>query len=187
MRKFALGVVTLGVALALSGCASGEAADPTSTIDPDLIPTAPPANTVQVDASVYDDGFGETIFKIGEGPTWCTITPAAESAPAFVTCEQNEASVSYGPIPAPRDCVASYGYQIRLWGGKNQVEYGNGKQAQFTCATSAYSDPSDAKVLSHAEEITVGDISCFVVDVTARCDNGNKNFIVLGPEAWALG
>ncbi len=187
MRKLGFGFTALVAALVLAGCSSEVATNPTSTIDPALIPTAPPANAVQVDPATYDDGFGEWIFKIGDGPTWCTITPASADEAQFVTCEQNEASVQYDPIPAPKDCTASYGYQIRLWGGKKPVAFGNTEQAQFTCATSSYSDPSDAKILAHAEQITVGDISCFVVDVTARCDNGNKNYIVLGPEAWALG
>jgi hypothetical protein len=187
MRKFATVITALVAALALAGCAPTADGNPTSTIDPALIPTAPPANAVQVDPATFDDGFGEWIFKVGDGPTWCTITPAEGSEAAFVTCEQNEASVQYDPIAAPSDCTASYGYQIRLWGGKKDVSYGNHKQAQFTCASSSYSDPSTAKVLANAEEITVGDIRCFVSEVTARCDNGNKNFIVLGPQAWALG
>ena len=188
MRKFALGFVLAGAVLALAGCSSSPEAQPTSTIDPALIPTAAPANVVVADPTTYDDGFGEWIFKVGDGPTWCTITPGDTAAePHFVTCEQNEASVAYDPVPAPADCSASYGYQIRLWGGDKPVSFGNTKQAQFTCASSSYSDPSQAKVLPAGSEITVGDITCFVVDVTARCDNQNKNFIVLGPRAWALG
>ena len=187
MRKLGLGLTALVAALVLAGCSGEVATNPTSTIDPALIPTAPPANAVQVDPATFDDGFGEWIFKIGDGPTWCTITPASGAEPQFVTCEQNEASVQYDPIPAPKDCTASYGYQIRLWGGKADVSEGNHKQAQFTCATSSYSDPTTAKTLGNAEEITVADIRCFVADVTARCDNGNGNYVVLGPRAWALG
>ena len=187
MRKFAVGVFALGALLALSGCASSDNGNPVSTIDPALIPSAPPANAVQVDPANFDDGFGEWIFKVGDGPTWCTITPAESGKPAFVTCEQSEASVQYDPIQPPSDCSASYGYQIRLWGGKAAVDEGNHKQAQFTCATSSYSDPTGAKTLANAEEITVADIRCFVADVTARCDNGNGNYVVLGPRAWALG
>ena len=187
MRKFAVGVIALSAMFALAGCAGNTDVNPTSTIDPALIPQSPPANVVTVDAANFDDGFGDKIFKVGEGPTWCTISGAWGEDPASVTCEQDEASVQYGAIPAPADCNASYGYQIRLWAGKDAVTAGNHKQAQFTCATSSYSDPSDAKVLENGQQITVGDITCFVVDVTARCDNKNKNFIVLGPQAWALG
>jgi hypothetical protein len=33
----------------------------------------------------------------------------------------------------------------------------------------------------------VDGFDCFVAVDTARCENADKSFIVLGPKAWALG
>ncbi|MEO0061216.1 MAG: hypothetical protein RL343_834, partial [Actinomycetota bacterium] len=35
-------------------------------------------------------------------------------------------------------------------------------------------------------KITVGSISCFVEDVTARCENATGQWIALGPKVWSL-
>lgn len=191
MRKFLVGVAVAIATISLTACTSPDSVPSQSaapTIDPELIPTAPPEGVVDVDASKYADPFGEYVFKVGDGPTWCTISPALDGAtePSFVTCEHNEASVQYEPVAIPADCTASYGYQIRLWSAKPEG-IGNSEQAQFTCTSGFYADPSSAPVLANAERISVGELTCYVVDVTARCENTSGKYIVLGPKAWALG
>ena len=191
MRKFLVGVAVAVAALSLTACTTPNSAPTQSaapSIDPELIPTAPPEGVVDVDASKYADPFGEYVFKVGDGPTWCTISPAMDGAtePSFVTCEHNEASVRYEPIPIPSDCTASYGYQIRLWSAKPEG-IGNSEQAQFTCTSGFYADPSSAPILENAQRISVGELTCYVVGVTARCENTSGKYIVLGPDAWALG
>ena len=75
-------------------------------------------------------------------------------------------------------CKQSYGYQFRLT---------SGKAGQINCTSGLYADPSLAQTLNPDETVTVGDITCFVSEVTARCDSKNGHFIVLGPEVWARG
>ena len=186
MRKFAVGVFALGALLALSGCASADNGNPVSTIDPALIPSAPPANAVQVDPANFDDGFGEWIFKVGEGPTWCTISPAidGDNSGGNVICEQNEAAALYKPIPIPASCDYSFGYQVRLMGVPGAVE--GTDTASFTCASGFYADPSEAPILAAGQRITVAPFKCFVEDVNVRCENETGQFIALGPKVWAV-
>ena len=44
---------------------------------------------------------------------------------------------------------------------------------------------SYALKLHSGESITVGDIKCYVIDFTARCDNKNSQYIALGAKVWA--
>ena len=79
MRKFSLGSSLLIAALVLSGCAAetettDAAPDPTPTIDQALIPTAPPAEVVNVDPAAFLTSYGDVIFKVGDGPTWSTMS-----------------------------------------------------------------------------------------------------------------
>ena len=77
MRKFSLGSSLLVVALLLTGCAAEtESAtpgvEPSPTIAPELIPTEPPAEVVDVIPEGFLTSYGDIIFKVGDGPTWCT-------------------------------------------------------------------------------------------------------------------
>ena len=185
MRRKLLTLSVIGLSLVLSGCAvtSGGTGSntpaPNQTFDPALIPTTPPSDALAVDPSIFDNTYGEYTFKIGDGPTWCTINKADQ----YVICEQNEADASYDPLNVPSSCKLSYGYQFKLWGSKPK----NGKASEITCASGLYADPSAAQTLNTGETVTVGNITCFVHQITARCDNKSGNYIVLGPEVWALG
>lgn len=180
MSRKLLTIAMIGLSLALSGCAvtpSGpgdKTPEPTQTFDPALIPTAPDEGALEVDPSVFDNGFGEFTFKVGGGPTWCTLNAEDKSA----VCEQNEADATYDAPESPSSCKLSYGYQFKLTAGK---------AGQINCASGLYADPSLAQVLNPGETVTVGELTCFVSDITARCDNKAGNYIVLGPEVWALG
>lgn len=131
-----------------------------------------------MDANTYSDGFGSFYFRVGDGPSWCTITPDANQ----VICEQNEAAASYLPIPAPSNCEGSYGYQIRLWGSQPAT----GETAEFVCSTGQYQDPANAIVLPDGSKITAGDFTCSVKDTAARCENTSGQYIALGPKVWAI-
>ncbi len=178
--------VVLGVTLAISlaGCAASSDGTNTGssnaipTPDPALIPPAPDAKVTAVDAKKFDDGFGDYIFKVGDGPSWCTITPDLNQ----VICEQNEAAASYQPIPTPADCQGSYGYQVRLWGAQPKT----GKVAEWVCATGQWQDPTNAQVLPTGSKVTLGSFTCYVKDTAARCDNANGQYIALGPKVWAI-
>ena len=178
-RKF-LTIAVIGLSLVISGCAATPGANntktptPGQTFDAALIPTTPPTDALAVDPKVFDTGFGEYTFKVGGGPTWCTLNPTDK----FAVCEQNEADATYDAIEAPSSCNLSYGYQFKLTASK---------KGQISCASGLYADPADAQTLNPGETLTVGSITCFVVDITARCDNKVGNYIVLGPEVWALG
>ena len=182
-RIFAV-VLGLTLAIGLGGCAaSTDGATPSGsqvipTPDPALIPPAPTDATKAVEAASFDDGFGSFVFKVGDGPSWCTITPDLDS----VICEQNEAAASYQPIPTPSDCNGSYGYQIRLYGAKPA----EGEIASFVCSTGQWQDPAQAKVLASGSKLTVGAITCNVVDTAARCQNETGQYIALGPKVWAV-
>lgn len=182
-KTFLLTAVALS-SLILSGCAATPTVEPTSTeiplqtFDPSLIPTAPEEGALAVEPYIFDSGYGDFIFRVGNGPTWCSINPMDK----FVICEQNEADASYDQVPPPADCKLSYGYQIRL--SENATE---GKDARFNCASGLYADPSNAQTLNTGETLTVGELTCFVVDDTVRCDNKKNHYIVLGPAVWALG
>jgi hypothetical protein len=180
-----LTIAVVGLSLMISGCAvtpsgpSDNTPAPTQTFDPALIPTAPPSDALAVDVKVFDTGLGEYTFKVGGGPTWCTLNPTDK----FALCEQNEADATYDALTPPASCKLSYGYQFQLFGTKPS----KGSAAQITCASGLYADPAQAQTLNPGETLTVGDITCFVTDITARCDNKSGNYIVLGPEVWALG
>jgi hypothetical protein len=182
-KSFLLTAVALS-SLVLAGCAVTPTENPTptdiplQTFDPSLIPTAPAEDALAVEPYIFDSGYGDYIFRVGTGPAWCSINPDEK----FVVCEQNEADATYDQVPPPTDCKLSYGYQIRL--DENAAA---GNDASFNCASGLYADPSNAQTLNTGETLTVGDLTCFVVDATARCDNKNKHYIVLGPEVWALG
>ena len=168
----------------VAGCTSSSpvaspSEDTTPTIDPSLIPTAPPEGVTDVDVSLYSNGFGEYIFMVGDGPAWCSIIPADDAA----VCEQNEVVAEYQPIPSPEDCRFSFGYQAFLHGTKQEGD----KTAYFPCTGGFYTDPTDALKLASGERITIAPFTCFVTGITARCDNQSGQYIVLGPQAWALG
>ncbi|MFM2025019.1 MAG: hypothetical protein RLZZ56_1032 [Actinomycetota bacterium] len=172
----------IGFALLLSGCA---VTTPTTdngdyqTFDPADIPTTAPTDALAVDPAVFANEYQEYSFKVGGGPTWCTINGNDH----YVVCEQNEADATYDELPAPDACKLSFGYQFKLFETKPK---GN-DAAQIACASGLYADPATAQTLNTGETLTVGDITCFVTDITARCDNKHENFIVLGPEVWAKG
>ena len=182
MNRKLLTFSLIGFALLLSGCA----VTPGNTdngdyqvFDPADIPTTPPTDSLAVDPAVFDVGYSEYSFKVGGGPTWCTINAEEK----FAICEQIETDASYDPLPAPDACKVSFGYQFKLY----ETQPKDVDAAQITCASGLYSDPSTAQTLNTGETLTVGGITCFVTDVTARCDNKKANFIVLGPEVWAKG
>ena len=185
MGRKLLTLSVLSLTLLFSGCAATPSnnatntPEPTQTFDPALIPTAPAEDALAVDSKVFDNGFGEFTFKVGGGPTWCTMN--AEEG--FVICEQNEADATYEPLAVPSSCKLSYGYQFKLSGSKPA----KGEAAKVNCASGLYADPSLAQTLNPDETVTIGNITCFVVDTTARCDNKDGSYIVLGPEVWALG
>lgn len=173
----------LAISLALSGCVAEADPDnpvptPSPTIDQALIPVAPPEDVVEVEPAKFLTSYGDIIFKVGDGPTWCTMSEVDD----FVTCEHKEFDAKYENLPVPADCQYTYGYQIRLRG--NPVE--GSKMAEFTCANANWSDASLAPMLASGEKITAYGFSCFVQDQSARCENSAGDFIVLGPEAWAL-
>lgn len=183
MSKFFLGSSVLAVSLLLSGCgATGEMEEPgpeaSPTIDQRLIPTAPPADVVTVDPAAFLTSYGDVIFKVGDGPTWCTISEFDD----FVICEHKEFDAKYELLPIPVDCQYTYGFQLRLRG--NPVE--GSKMAGFTCANANWSDASRSPVLASGERITTAGFTCFVEGKVARCENSTGDFIALGPEAWAV-
>ncbi len=184
MRRVLLALGAISLVATLVACTPVDGGSPTQSglpsIDPSLIPTAPPANTQDVDATQFQTTYGDYIFKVGQGPVWCSVN--ADNG--FAICEQNEVTAQYEPIPVPGSCQFSYGYQVRLWQTKPKDSEGI---AEFMCSGGAYADPASAKILNSAERIKVGGFDCWVDDVTARCENGKGNYIVLGPRAWALG
>lgn len=187
MRKALAIFIGLGLAITLGACASsdGESLNPDNSIqaiptpDPALIPAKAPTGLPEVDPADYSDGFGDFVFRVGEGPTWCSISPES----AFVLCEHNEAAASYPTIPVPASCDYSFGYQVRLWA--NEPE--NGQTAEFPCMGGSYADPTSAKVLTSGHKLVVDPFNCYVDEITARCENAEGKFIALGPEVWALG
>lgn len=183
MGKLLLSSGLLIAGLMLSGCTPSDTpAAPTPeaspSIDQKLVPTAPPAEVVDVDPAPFLTSYGDVIFKVGDGPTWCTMSEFDD----FVICEHKEFDAKYDAIPVPEDCQYTYGYQIRLRG--NPVE--GSKMAEFTCANANWSDASAAPVLASGERITTFGFSCFVEGQVARCENSTGDYIVLGPKVWAM-
>ncbi|WP_138316562.1 hypothetical protein [Rhodoluna limnophila] len=180
--------VLLGLSLTLGACAAAPVDEPTNggstqsrptpTPDQALVPTEMPSAVVAIDPEEFNNGFDEYVFKVGEGPTWCTISPVSQ----FTLCEQNEAAAVYQPIPAPESCVYSYGYQVRLWSSKPE----SGETAEFACSGGFYSDASQAKTLLTGQSVSAAGFTCFVENVTARCDNASGQWIALGPQVWSL-
>jgi hypothetical protein len=173
----------LVLALSLTGCVAestpGETdgSEPLPTIDQSLVPQKAPADVVEVDPDLFLVEYGDIIFKVGDGPTWCTLSEFDDIA----ICEHKETEVRYEPLPIPADCNFTYGNQIKLLGSAVAGE----KTADFTCANSPYSDASTSPSLADGEQITAFGFTCFVEGQTARCENSNGDFIVLGPDAWA--
>ena len=97
MGRKLLTFAVVGLSLAFSGCAVTPNTNgtptpaPTQTFDPALIPTTPAGDVLSIPPKIFDNTFGEYTFKVGGGPTWCTINPADK----FVICEQNEADATY--------------------------------------------------------------------------------------------
>jgi hypothetical protein len=186
MSRLLAAALSLGLALTLGACASGpvdgntnsSTSRPTPTPDQALVPDVPASPLTEVDPALYDDGFGWFSFKVGEGPTWCTITPDTDR----VLCEQNEAAAQYQPVPAAEGCEGSYGYQVQLWASKPEI----GEIAGFPCASGQFQDPSVAQILPSGSKLTVGSISCFVEEVTARCENLTGQWIAFGPAVWSI-
>jgi hypothetical protein len=182
MGKFFLGTGVLALSLVLSGCStdgqiSDDAPDATPTIDQALVPTAPPAEVVDVEPTAFLTSYGDVIFKVGDGPTWCTMSEFDD----FVICEHKEFDAKYELLPVPEDCEQSYGFQLRLRG----TPVAGSDTAGFTCANANWSDPSASPVLESGQRITTFGFSCFVEGQVARCENESGDFIALGPEVWA--
>lgn len=172
----------IGATLLLSGCAVAPGTTDDSdyqVFDPADIPQALPSDALEVPPEVFDNGYSEYSFKVGSGPTWCTINAEEK----FAICEQIETDASYDPLPVPDSCKVSFGYQFKLFETKPK----GADAAQITCVSGLYADPAGAQTLTNGEALTVGGITCFVINDTARCDNKHENFIVLGPEVWAKG
>ncbi|WP_296632651.1 hypothetical protein [Rhodoluna sp.] len=184
MSRLLAAIVGLGLVISLGGCAVPAAdggsptALPTPTPDQSLVPTQAPATIADVDPETYSDGFGWYSFKVGDGPAWCTIATDMNQ----IICEQNEATAVYAPIPAPADCSGSYGYQLRLW----STTPASGATAEFVCATGQFQDPSQSQVLPSGSRINVPPFSCYVQDITARCDNESGQWMALGRQTWSL-
>ena len=183
MRKFSLSSSLLIASFLLVGCAaetdtSTPVVEPSPVIDPELIPSAPPEEIVDVGPEKFLTSYGDIIFRVGDGPTWCTISEFDD----FVICEHGEFDAEYDQLPLPEDCQYTYGYQLRLRGAPVEES----KMAEFTCANANWSDPSAAPVLASGERITSFGFTCFVEKQAARCENSSGDFIVLGPEAWAM-
>lgn len=188
MSRVLVASVLLGVSLVLSSCSATPIDDaanngsnqsrPTPTPDQALVPSEVPTDLMVIDPEVFNNGFDEYVFKVGEGPTWCTISPVSQ----FTLCEQNEAAAIYAPIPAPESCVYSYGYQVRLWSSKPEI----GDFADFACSGGFYSDASDAKTLLTGQSVSAAGFTCFVENVTARCGNESGQWMALGPQVWSL-
>jgi hypothetical protein len=183
MGNKAISSALLVLALSLTGCVAEptpeetSGSDPMPTIDQALVPQEAPADVVEVDPDLFLVEYGDIIFKVGEGPTWCTLNEVDDIA----ICEHKETDVRYEPLPIPADCSFTYGNQIKLLG----TAIAGVETAEFTCANSPYSDASTSPALADGEQITAFGFTCFVEGETARCENEAGDFIVLGPDAWA--
>ncbi len=183
MGHKAISIALLVVSLSLAGCSvettptDPDGSQSLPTIDPALIPQEAPADVVQVDPDLFLLDYGDITFKVGTGPTWCTLSEFDDVA----ICEHKETEVRYEPVPKPSDCDFTYGNQIKLLGRATTGEI----TADFTCVNSPYGDASTSPSLHDGEQITAFGFTCFVVGETARCENSAGDFIVLGPDAWA--
>jgi hypothetical protein len=183
MGKNTISSAVLVLAISLTGCTAettpGEpdGSAPLPTIDQALIPQEAPADVVDVDPDLFLLEYGDIVFSVGTGPTWCALSEVEDNA----ICEHKETDVLYEPLPIPADCDFTYGNQIKLLGSPTSGE----EPAFFTCANSPYSDASTSPALADGERIIAFGFSCFVEGETARCENSNGDFIVLGPDAWA--
>jgi hypothetical protein len=183
MGNKAIAAVLMVLALSLSGCSAEttptnpDGSDSLPKIDPALIPQEAPADVVEVNPDLFLVEYGDIIFKVGTGPTWCTLNGEDDVA----ICEHKETEVRYEPLPKPSDCEFTYGNQIKLLGRATTGE----TIADFTCVNSPYSDASTSPSLGDGEQITAFGFTCFVVGETARCENSAGDYIVLGPDAWA--
>lgn len=187
MRKALSLIGAIALALTLTGCgtSASEPENPASsaivTPPANLVPPLPGTEVRAVDPSLYDVGFSEYLFRAGDGPVWCTINADEK----WALCEQNEAAAEYEPVSTPDECQGSYGYQLKLYEDATNSTLENGVAAGFLCSGGYYSDPSVAQTLNSGESITVGNIKCYVDEYTARCDNGNEQYIALGAKVWA--
>mgnify|MGYP000078282310 CR=1 FL=1 len=189
MRKVFLALAGVALAISASACAPTGDTNPNPTdgqvqptlpaIDPSLIPTAAPASVIDVDPNLFLTQYGDYLFRVGQGPTWCSISPEF----GYAICEQNEVAAQYATIPVPATCDYSYGFQVRLWGVKPEA----GQAAEFPCSGGAFADPNGAATLEDGQRITVAPYDCWVQGDTARCENETGDYVVLGPKAWALG
>lgn len=187
MRKVLVAGAAILLTLNLAACAPSDSpsASPTSatsntTIDPALIPGPAPASVIDVNPDNFKQATGDYVFRIGSGPTWCTISPSFKMA----ICEQSEVSTLYAPIAVPKTCQYSYGYQVEL---KDTKPTDGSNSAFFPCMGSQFSDPANAGTLLDGQRIVVAPFNCYVAVDTARCENTEGSFIVLGPKAWSLG
>jgi hypothetical protein len=193
MRKVVVLVGLAAMVLVASGCASqpksSQKPSPSAsqtqeqhlpTVDPSLIPPTAPSTVIDVDPASYLEPTGDYVFRVGVGPTWCTISPSSEMA----ICEQSEISAQYVPIPIPSSCEYSYGYQVEL---KSVTTTDGSPTAFFPCSGGAFTDPAGALTLEDGQRISVAPFNCYVAGQTARCENQEGAYIVLGPKAWALG
>ena len=192
MHRGLFGVIAVGLAVLVAGCSPVAASTPTPsvsktqslpvpTLNPSLIPTASPQAIQDVDSAAYLTSWGDYVFKVGDGPVWCTISPSAHLA----LCEQNQVSADYDPVPIPDTCMYSYGYQVEVTATKSTD---GSPEAFMPCSGGSYTDASKAETLADATRITVAPFSCWVVGQTARCDNTDDgSYIALGPKIWALG
>ena len=186
MKRVITAFAAVALLITLGACAASPGGEPSPdstqqvmpTPDQSLVPTAVPASLADVDPELYNDGFGDYVFRVGEGPTWCAISTTSK----FVVCEQNEAAALYKPIPVPDSCEYSYGYQVRLWASQPPM----GETAEFACAGGSYADPNGAQTLASGQRISLAPFSCYVEDVTARCENETGEYIALGPKVWAI-
>lgn len=188
MRRWMVALAGVALVAALSGCTPNQTPEPTEsptqssqpTINPTLIPTQAPVEVIDVDPIKFDDGYGGYVFKIGDGRVWCSFDGAA----TYAICEIDEASAQYKPVAVPETCEYSYGYQLRLW--DYPPAEGEGTVSEFVCSGGPYADPVNAQTLAANERVTLAPFTCFVTVNTVRCENESKDFIVLGPKAWAL-
>jgi hypothetical protein len=184
MGGLRIATVLVAITVSLSGCAPSsdpnpsDTSLPTQSIDPSLIPDAAPADATLIDPIIFDSGYGEYTFKVGDGPAWCTINKDQ----LFVICEQDEVNAVYEPIDTPATCDYSYGYQFRL----RQDSFSGQPFVDLPCSGGAYADATSANILNDREVVKVGNLTCWVDSITVRCDNARGNYIALGPDAWAI-